>query len=199
MQSRSSRMSFVCVVAVIAAFASHVGAGTILAPDLHGYQTELHLTGGAGVGRNLDKWKLFEDGAAQSTNWSNQLIDFFVDLGEPAQSYMVGVTARNDTTLQLPDNYTQFKVGVSINDQFIDYLSIDASDVDWNTSWIDVGELSGQTKLTLNWVNDAYQADAYDANFAVGAVQFATAIPAPGTGLLAVLSIGLAAQTRHRK
>ena len=199
MQNKTSRMKHALAALSVAAISTQAGAAAILAPELQGFQTELHLTGGAGVGRNADKWKSLEEGAAQSTNWSNQSIDFFADLGDGVQPYMVGVTARNDTTLQLPDNYSQFKVSVSLNDQFVDFLFIDASDIEWNTSWLDVGELSGENKLTLKWVNDSYKAGSYDANFAVGAVQFAAYIPAPGAGMLAVLSIGLAGPCRHRK
>jgi hypothetical protein len=108
------------------------------------------------------------------------------------------VTAKNWTSLELPDEYEQFKVGVSVNDSFVDYLYIDASDETWNTSWIDVGPLAGNSKLTLNWVNDSYSAGHYDANIAIGAVQFAASVPTPATGTLLIASLALASARRRR-
>lgn len=202
---------FIIGVSATIAIGAPAGAAVMLPPSPAGYSAQATLLGSEGVARDPSRWFSIEGGDAQYTAWANKPIDFFVDLGDVANDYLVGVTAKNQTSLVLPSNYSQFKVGVSVNDQFMDYLYIDASDTQWNSFFIDVGELAGDVKLTLNWVNDSYRAGEYDANIAVGAVQFMTfgaqsmslpvnpEIPAPGTGALALASLILAAPRRARR
>lgn len=195
---------------VVFTFALSAQAGVILPEAPAGYSSHVTVYGSAGVARDASRWFTSSDGQAQHTNWANKPIDFHVNLGDIAQDFTLGVTGKNETPLVLPPNYSQFKVGVSLNDTFLDYLHIDASDTEWNTSLIDVGELAGDAKLTLNWVNDSYKKGVHDANFAVGAVQFLTfgasgvaalapEIPAPGSGALALASLILAAPRRSRR
>jgi len=186
------------VFGAVCGLAATVNGSIIPPPAPEGLSSQLSLTGSQGDPVDTSRWTIVEDGQAQYTAWANQRIDFNVSLDQSPSNYLVGVTAKNWTSLELPHNYTQFKVGVSLNDSFVDYLYIDASDDSWSTSWIDVGSLSGASKLTLNWVNDSYSAGHYDANIAIGAVQFATTIPTPATGTLFVASLALASTRRRR-
>jgi len=194
-----------------AGVASTAQAGVIASVDPLGNQTSVQLSGAAGVAQNPSRWFSVENGEAQYTAWANQHIDFTASLSNTPANYRVGVTAKNFTSLRLPDNYSQFKVAVNVNGSFVDNLFIDASDNQWNTAWIDVGQLASDTTLTLDWLNDSYSQNNYDANFGVGAIQFAPvvtnvtqlssavpAVPAPASGMLFAMALGLAAPRRAR-
>ncbi len=191
--------------------ASQAHASVILPTAPAGYSAQATLYGSEGVGQNASRWFSASDGMAQRTNWANERIDFYASLDASPSNYTVGVTAKNETPLVLSSNYSQFKVGVSVNDAFVDYMYIDASDEQWNSSYLNVGELSGDTKVTLNWTNDSYSPGNYDANISFGGLQFLTfgaqslslpmspEIPAPGSGALAIVSLMFAAPRRRRR
>lgn len=202
-------------IAIMSVGAAVIGASTasasvIVPAPLAGYSEAAVLYGIDGVGRDQSRWFTSNE-TAQHTNWSNKPIDFQFDLGDNAAEYTIGVTGKNQTSLVLPSNYSQFKVGVTVNDQFLDYMYIAASDTEWNASYLNAGELSGDVTVTLNWVNDSYRAGEYDANFAVGSVQLLTfgaqqasaplppEIPAPGAGALACVGLFLAGPRRRRQ
>ena len=189
--------AFVGVVSIALGASAFAGITPSSAPA--GFDSVATLNGGAGTPHNPSRWFSIEDGQGQYTAWANKKIDFNVTLDTTPREYLVGVTAKNWTSAELPPDYTQFKVGVSLDNQFLDYLYIDASDDVWSTSWIDVGELAGDATITLNWVNDSYTPDKYDANIALGAVQFAATIPAPAPIALLLAGFGLAAPREKRR
>lgn len=207
MFSRMNRHTGCTAVIAAVGFGAAAQGSIISSADPKGYQTTFQLTGADGVGQDSNRWFLAEQGEARYTAWANQKIDFAASLADAPADYRIGITAKNFTSLVLSENYSQFKVAVSVNGSFVDNLFIDASDKTWNTAWLDVGKLASDTTLTLTWLNDSYSKNRYDANIGFGAVQFANAsatsvsstIPAPASGMLFAMALGVSAPRRARE
>jgi len=166
------------------------------APD--GFGVVATVTGTQATPRNASRWFEVADAEAVRTNWANEAITFSTS-GLLADSYMLGITAKNDGGPGLPSNYSNFQVDVRVNGELIaNRANILASDTEWNTLWIALGDFSGDAEVELVWKNDSYRPGVYDANIAFAGVQFAAAnVPAPGAAAVALLA-GVAAVRRRR-
>ncbi len=196
----TQRGAIAVVIGTLFAAAAVSHADVITTPDPGGYQTYTTLSGGEGVPQGSARWYDILDGEAQYTAWANMPISFSVDLPfEEDNEWRVGVTATNWTSgsVVLPPNYENFSVAVKANGKQVDNLLIPASDDAWNTAWLDLGAISGPISLELKWKNDSYSPNVYDANIAIGAVQFAgRSVPEPAS--LALLLLGAAVMSRRR-
>ena len=181
------------VFAVVAGTVS-TSFGSIVNPtaDPLGSTTYQTLMGSEATPLHGARWYSIDQGDAVFTYWRNQQLEFSTDLAE--DDWRVGLTARNNG--DLPDSYTKFSVDVYVNDSFMSTVQLPAQ-TDYQTTWFDIGEQSGETDLKLVWKNDYWVPNVYDANIVVGAVQFGRSVPAaPSVGLFAI--VGLAAVRRRR-
>ena len=135
------------------------------------------------------EWFTADDGS-RWTAWAGQKVTVTPDLDVVDGGYRIGVTAKNFGRLGLPSSYDHFRFRVYAGDSNLGVLEVDASDTDWNTGWMDIGNVSGEP-VTLKWLNDAYRAGIHDANVGIAGVSFA-AVPAPASiAALALAVVGL--------
>ncbi len=174
-------------------------ADIVTESDPGGYDTFAIMTGGEGVPDDASRWFSILDGEAQYTAWANNPITYSTELASEPTDWRVGITAMNWHGPAPDFWYDSFKVGVTVDDQFVDYVYIEASDDEWITSWLDIGERSGDVSVELNWVNDKWEPNVYDANIAIGAVQFAgAAVPVPSS-IIALAAGAMWGATRRRR
>lgn len=193
----------------IAAGSAHAALVKPVTDPGAGYSVIAGLPGVDGVAKNNNKWFDHAEVGARSTNWSNQQITYTFDLADTPADLRLGVTAINWTDLVIPPNFSEFRVDVSVNGSFKNTLAVAASDTDWATSWLDIGQQSGETNITLNWRNDSYKKGVHDANIAIGSVMLAApalspasapAIPTPGPvalGGIALVVSGFRTRRSH--
>jgi len=194
-----SHVTLAAFAALAAAWLNPARAGIVISSEPGGLATLASQPGSAGLPANPAKWFSVEGGDSLYTCWSGNQIAYSAELPESEEEYRMGVTARNIHG-PLAASYSSFKVSVLVNGVSTGMLSIPASDSQWNTAWMDLGRRAGPTRVVFTWTNDSYQRGVYDANFNIGAVQFAgRAVPTPGTGSLAALAfVVFAARARRR-
>jgi len=91
------------------------------APD--GFGVVATVTGTQATPRNASRWFDVADAEAVRTNWANEAITFSTS-GLLADSYMLGITAKNDGGPGLPSNYSNFQVDVRVNGKRQVYIPI---------------------------------------------------------------------------
>lgn len=147
--------------------------GIVLGPHPLGWQAQHVFDGIEGVPERSHRWSPRDEGVSITTNWGNENIEYPVDLGPDTANWHVGITVRNEGDLGLPDWYTHFRVRIRVDGQNIGTVDIPASDTEWTTLWVDLGQRSGEIEVELRWLNDAWLSNTYDANIKIGGVQFA--------------------------
>jgi len=109
------------------------------------------------------RW-FFENKAAH-TFWANQIIGYtFKNLEEG--EYEVTVTAKNFDSLPLEKNYKEFNVEID-SDYDSASMNIKADDKNWNHEKVTMNFAEGDTTLYINWTNDSYKENTYDANIMI--------------------------------
>ncbi|MEQ9617282.1 MAG: hypothetical protein RLN60_04530 [Phycisphaerales bacterium] len=193
----STRTNALAASVAIGSLALSAQAAVDFGGPPEGFSVHETIAGTSASPANASRW--FDDGdGAVRTNWANERITFHTsDL--PTDTYMLGITAINGGSLPLNQNYSHFKVDVKVNGAMLQSnAEILASDTEWNTLWLALGEVSGEFDIELKWRNDNYRAGHYDANITFGGIQLAgTAVPAPGAAALAMCAIGVASRRRR--
>jgi len=186
-----------CVALTAFALSSAANAAIDFGAAPDGFGVVDTVFGTEATPRHASRWFDVEGTEAVRTNWANQAITFST-AGLAQDSYMLGITAKNDQG-PLASNYSNFQVDVRVNGkQLARRANILASDTEWNTLWLAMGDFSGDANVEVTWKNDSYRPGVYDANIAFGGVQFAsTNAPAPGAAAVALLA-GVAATRRRR-
>jgi hypothetical protein len=99
------------------------------------------------------------------TFWANQIIGYtFKNLEEG--EYEVTITAKNYDSLPLEKNYKEFNVEID-SDYDSASMNIKASDKSWNHETVKMNFAKGSTTLYINWTNDSYKENEYDANIMI--------------------------------
>ncbi len=99
------------------------------------------------------------------TFWANQIIGYTFNNLEEGE-YEVTITAKNYDSLPLEKNYKEFNVEID-SDYDSASMNIQASDKSWNHETVKMNFAKGSTTLYINWTNDSYKENEYDANIMI--------------------------------
>jgi hypothetical protein len=112
------------------------------------------------------RW-FFEKKAAY-TFWANQVIGYtFKNLEEG--EYEVTITAKNYDSLPLDKKYKEFNVELD-TDYDSATMNIKADDKSWHKEKVTMNFAEGDATLYINWTNDSYKENEYDANIMIKSV-----------------------------
>lgn len=130
--------------------------------------------------------------------YTQTLPDKPASIGGGADTWRLGVTAKEMSGLELPETYTDFRFGVLVDGASVGELLVPVSSIEEQTAFIDIGVLSGEVDVQLRWLNPGTRFFENRPELGIGVIQFAASeIPTPGGVALAGLA-GLAAVRRRR-
>ncbi len=112
--------------------------------------------------------RFFWDKNSVYTYWANQTIGFDFPNLQPGL-YQVRVVAKNNG--KLPQNYQNFNVEVDTNNGTSAVMQIPADDRNYRAGTVNLDLTGGDTTVYLNWTNDQYAANQYDANIQIKTIR----------------------------
>lgn len=187
-------MAMAGVTALGASSASSL-AGIIIEPPPKGFATLCEQAGTDAKFDSNDWWASSEKGAIE-TWWDWRPVLFTFDAGEKPAATMLGLTLKN-VSGTLPPAY-EFVLALTINGVTEGKFTAAASEKDWQTTWIDLGERRGPMEVSILWLNDPWSPGTYDGNLSIGAVSLAQ-IPSPGVVSMACVGVLSLATRRPRR
>jgi len=103
------------------------------------------------------------------TYWQNEPLTLRIKQNCQEGYYKFSFKAMN-TAGPLPDFYKGFAIGVRQNGEDVGGLLVPSSDTLYSTGSVTLYLKQGDNEFDLRWLNDAYKAGVYDANFQLNSV-----------------------------
>lgn len=201
---RKMRRAVACVSCACAAGMANAGFSADADPG--GFETIRTKLGTEwSVASSFTAWS-FDPGAGiavasgqlSSITYTETLPDKPASMGGGADAWRLGVTSKEMSGLELPETYTDFRFDVLVDGDSVGELAVPVSSSEEQTSFIEIGVLSGAVDVKLRWLNPGNRFFENRPELGIGVIQFAASeIPAPGVATLAGLA-GIASLGRRR-